>query len=467
MEIVHAPDKLANLLGGDEPPIHLGRPGGAPAALFNHALATLQWNLENLEEVEVSRLDVERSAKYLQSVVRFYKDEAQRQTAITELINEAIGENGEWGRVLSWADNIKPDSCWWYYEFLILVLELKSTLGLAGDALFQAVIDYSKIIPQERVRIPIAVASNPIAYLCLQYKRFREYSNFPIVLVGATANRLEISTAVCVGPVYVSKLLVLDLSLGFHASNNVIRLARTFKALSRCRADLRKYYDGVNNLFPPKLSCLYPNPTSVDPSIQLPELVYQKALSRAGEPTSALVDLGNTTTAIYVATLSGTSQEVVVKFTARYNEEAHRLLAKSQLAPDLHFCGRVVGNLYMVVMDHVDGKSIWQLQEEGTPVPAVVSEKAEEALKLLHARDIVFADLRDPNIMYVASKGSGQGSVMLVDFDWPAKDGEGRYPVLINPNNTWSDDVSPYGVMRKSHDLWQLDRLKALCNSGA
>ena len=150
-EIVHSPDKLASLLGGDEPPIHLGRPGGAPAALFNHALAILQRSLEHLEEVEVSRLDVERAAKYLQCVVKFYKDEAQYQMAITELINEAIGENGEWGRTLGWADSIRPDSCWWYYEFLILVLDLKNTLGLAGDALLQAIIDYSKIIPQERV----------------------------------------------------------------------------------------------------------------------------------------------------------------------------------------------------------------------------------------------------------------------------------------------------------------------------
>jgi hypothetical protein len=265
----------------------------------------------------------------------------------------------------------------------------------------------------------------------------------------------------------VTKLLVLDLSLGFHASDNIIRLARTFKALAHCRVDLRKYYDGVNNFAPHKLSCLYPSPTPVDPSKTLPKLVYQQFLSRAGHPTSALLDLGNTTTAIYIATLGDTSQEVVVKFTAHYNEAAHRILAEAQLAPTLHFCERVIGNLYMVIMDRVDGKSIWQLQEEGAPVPTVVSKKVEHALNLLHAQDIVFADLRDPNILHVASKGSGEGCVILVDFDWPAKDGEGRYPAILNPNNAWSDDVSPFGIMRKSHDLWQLARLKALCNPGA
>jgi len=285
-------------LGGDKPPIHLGWPGGPPATLFNHALATLQWNLEHLKEVEVSQLYVGHAAKYLQCAVRFFKDDAQRKTEITLLINEAIGETGEWGRALDWADNIKPDSCWWYYEFLILVLELKNTLGLSGDALLQAAIDYSKIVPREKIRIPIDVTSHPISYLCLQYKCFWEYFNFPIVLVGVTANRLKISIAICVGSVYVSRLLVLDLSIGFHASDNTIHLARTFKALSRCQADLRKYYDRVNNLILSKLSCLYPNPMPIDPFIQLPSLVYQQSLSRTGQPTSALVDLGNMATAI-------------------------------------------------------------------------------------------------------------------------------------------------------------------------
>ena len=96
---------------------------------------------------------------------------------------------------------------------------------------------------------------------------------------------------------------------------------------------------------PPKLSGLFPNPTPADLSDPpLPQLVYQQFLSRAGQPTSALVDLGNTTTATYIATLN-TRQEVVVKFTTRYNEMAHRLLADNNLAPKLHFCERVIGDL--------------------------------------------------------------------------------------------------------------------------
>ena len=86
----------------------------------------------------------------------------------------------------------------------------------------------AKSFHERRFDVVSSAALNTAVYLSSQYKCFREYCNFPIVLVGATANRLEISVAVCVGPIYVTKLLSLDLSLGFHASDNIIRLARVF-----------------------------------------------------------------------------------------------------------------------------------------------------------------------------------------------------------------------------------------------
>ena len=196
--------------------------------------------------------------------VTFHEDEAHRQKAIKELVNVAIGEKAKWTSTPGWTDSIKPDGSWWYNEFLILVLELRNTLGLSGDALLKAVIDYSKIIMREKVRCPTSAALNPVAYLCLQFKQFREFCNFPIVLVGATANRLEISVAVCVGSIYVSELLTLDLSLGFHASDNIICLARVFEVLSDCRKALQRYYGEVGRLRSPRLSCLFPCPTLVD-----------------------------------------------------------------------------------------------------------------------------------------------------------------------------------------------------------
>lgn len=62
---------------------------------------------------------------------------------------------------------IKPDRCDWYREFLIAVHELKNTSGIGGDAHFQAILDYCKIITLNKVRFPISTISNGVVYLCL------------------------------------------------------------------------------------------------------------------------------------------------------------------------------------------------------------------------------------------------------------------------------------------------------------
>lgn len=142
-------------MGCDEPVIHFGRPGGVPAAIFSPALATLQWRLDHLEKVKVSRPDVERAAKYLQCAVAFYEDEKFREKAIKDIVDDAIGEKGNWDVALTWANGIRSVGAWWYIsiiKFLFLVLEIKNSLGLTGDAILQAALDYAKVVSQEKVR---------------------------------------------------------------------------------------------------------------------------------------------------------------------------------------------------------------------------------------------------------------------------------------------------------------------------
>lgn len=84
-------------------------------------------------------------------MVKFYKDEG-REDMIRKLVDEAIGEPGKWRCPIDWAaSRITPDRCWWHDEFLILIGELKNTLGLSGDALYQAIVDYSKIVSRDKV----------------------------------------------------------------------------------------------------------------------------------------------------------------------------------------------------------------------------------------------------------------------------------------------------------------------------
>ena len=287
-----------------------------------------------------------------------------------------------------------------------------------------------------------------------------------MVLIGIAGSRLQISIAVCVGAIFVSDLVTIDLSRGFHGSDTTIRLARVFSALASCRRELEDYYNGIGPSPRSDSSFLYPHPITANKT-PLPAIKYDKYLGLDGSPIETVPDLGERSTAVYTGTLEG-GEQVLIKFTYRYNEKAHALLAEAGLAPRLHFFNPIVGNLFMVVMDYIpDAKSVWHLRDKGIPLPSNIPEEVEHAVSLLHDREIVFGDLRDGNILYIKSRegDATKGRVMLVDFDWAGSHGIDRYSATLNIHGGWAEGVSPYGLMRKEHDRWQMARLRKLCSS--
>ncbi|TFK19282.1 hypothetical protein FA15DRAFT_648623 [Coprinopsis marcescibilis] len=436
-EVVRSAEKVATFLQSRS--VCMDR---VPVAMFSPPLAKLQRNLDNLETLVPSCSDINHAAAFLGGAVQLCTTKQERQQNTEPHVDKLLGENGEWQETLEWAGNIKPDAIWWHNDFALLILELKNILGNDGDAVLHATVDYSKILMGEK------------------FKDLWGTCNFPVILLGISGKRIEVSAAVCAGPIYVSNLYRLDLALGFHASATLTQLARVFKALSSARTDLIIHYDKItaSSSAGLRLTAIYPNPTFVDG--RPPPLTFSKFTTRTGQSSLTLPNLGDAFSFIYNATLDSTGEEVVVKFTPRYNQAAHTILSNLGLAPKLHFCGRIVGDLYMVVMDRVNGKSLWHLLQEGTAIPAFVLEKVEEAISYLHDANMVFGDLRDANILYCLAS---DGGVFLVDFDWAGKDGQDLYPATLNTESRLEESVRPLGVMRKAHDIWQVDRLKHQC----
>lgn len=85
----------------------------------------------------------------------------------------------------------------------------------------------------------------------------------------------------------------------------------------------------------------------------------------------------------------------------------------------------------MVVMDYIEGKTA----AESASWPGDAREKVEEAVRKLHAAQLVFWDLRGPNIIF------SEGKVFLVDFDWAGKVNEARYPRNLSRSVTWSKEA--------------------------
>jgi hypothetical protein len=159
-------------------------------------------------------------------------------------------------------------------------------------------------------------------------------------------------------------------------------------------------------------------------------------------------------------------KRLVVKFTRTYNPDAHHLLATSGLAPKLHYVGPHAGGLTMVVMDYIHGTPAhWTV--DTNHLSEYVLKDIEEAVVLLHGKNLVFGDLRLPNTVILDGEDSRSAPsngrwAMLVDFDWCSLNGEGTYPATLNDSDDmqWHEEVERGGVMRKSHDLHLLERLR-------
>jgi len=100
---------------------------------------------------------------------------------------------------------------------------------------------------------------------------------------------------------------------------------------------------------------------------------------------------------------------ICVKFVTRYCEQAHRFLAKRELAPRLHVVERLPGGQYMVVMDDVsnDYISLFNFIQDN---PDLLSKDNEGTCNLflqmvrvcviqLHQEGLVHGDVRNTNIM--------------------------------------------------------------------
>ena len=281
--------------------------------------------------------------------------------------------------------------------------------------------------------------------------------------------RLEISTAIYTNGLYVDKLLSHEIFLDAWLSERVLRLGQIFTAVRNAVSELVEYYSGLSRRLEmpsPTVRHLFPDPLPVDPATPPPKLNYCGKLSHTGE----LADFSNQTSELikqtqrfttYRATMSVDDRqvEVVVKFTVQYNEAAHRLLANHGYAPKLHYSSRLVGGMYMVVMDYIDS----------LPLPLIKSgynrqdvyKDLEKAVMILHEKDFVFGDMRPRNIV-LESRNEATQQAMLIDFDWVGEHQVSKYPASWNRDTLFSHPhVCRMGLMDKAHDIYMLQQLKA------
>lgn len=134
-------------------------------------------------------------------------------------------------------------------------------------------------------------------------------------------------------------------------------------------------------------------------------------------------------------------KHVFVKFvSSTYGEDPHNLLAGAKYAPSLIWCGPVVGNRRMAIVEALIRARFPACQSERDI--ALVERDIIAAKNLLHANNYVHGDLRVPNMLI-----SGRRAY-LIDFDWSGEIGKARYPRDLNKDVTWP---LPADLLRRSY----------------
>ncbi|KAF8595571.1 hypothetical protein BDV93DRAFT_574716 [Ceratobasidium sp. AG-I] len=257
------------------------------------------------------------------------------------------------------------------------------------------------------------------------------------------------------GAVYLDRVVVQPLTeflwLGRHPWSNqrLDQLARVFHSLADSVKHLDTYYQTLSSAISVDPARFFPyHRHYTDENGKVVHFTYEESLLPQEQRLRALFK---------ARTSDG--KELVVKFVQTYCMRAHQLLADKRLAPKLLFdSGKQLSAAgdRMIVMEYVPSTDLHDFLRLDTTHPGsveleMVRQDVENALDILHKENLVFGDLRAPNVVVVKRGDRTRG--MLVDFDWSGTEGEARYPFGMNEVSIqWPEGVRKGALLRKVHD---------------
>ncbi|PKB94763.1 hypothetical protein RhiirA5_262869, partial [Rhizophagus irregularis] len=305
-----------------------------------------------------------------------------------------------------------------------LLIKIKNEIGTGKcDPTTQAAASYAKFYTQEK--------NQKLLKVC----------NLPCFIIGLAGPWICI-----LGAVYVEKPLVEPLTsfeplIFTNDRIHLNKIARLFKALSLGCERLRKYYDALPS------SVL----NTVDHQRFFPfirkfhEIYFDYKEKLFDDPRKLL----------WKAETQGEDRlTIVIKFTHSYNKKAHELCHSIGKAPRL-LCTSSAYTMRMIIMEYVDGQKLCDCCDlKGSEYKRIIKD-IEEAVDLLHKNGIVFADLRDSNILVIKNEDEYHG--MLVDFDWAGEDNKDLYLAFMNADINWPTGAEDNKVLKKKHDIHWLD----------
>ncbi|KAL5523338.1 hypothetical protein ACEPAF_1605 [Sanghuangporus sanghuang] len=406
-----------------EYPIHNGVPyerTGHYVSIYSRALGALKDAIRNPSEEPLSADLLQKIHSFIYDSATLYESEDPRRKKMILHLQDILKRHVHERYRIEGAelDGIIFQE---YYGGIVpfLCVDVKDTVGSGADGAYQGACGWRKFIVQNETT-------------------FRKTCS-PSVIISIMGPYINISGAVFAREFIVESFTgYIFLGGGVSMDDRVIEVARIFRAISVALNELEAEYDVSKTS---NAVLMMPRPGFRD--ADAPELQFVKRLFEDDEHNAK---------AMFLAKLQ--EKDVLVKFTHRYNGEAHRALDSEGRAPTLHFVGDIVGGLKMVVMEYIDGETVHDLEGRNRLLPANAYEDFKRALELLHQQGIVHGDYRMANLLVKDGRG------YVVDFDWCGKHSEARYPPTLNDFDiVWADGVARGSLMMKEHDCHLFSKL--------
>jgi serine/threonine protein kinase len=232
-----------------------------------------------------------------------------------------------------------------------------------------------------------------------------------------------------------------------HWTDEITRnaIASSLDAFRNTIDRLEGYYKNLKTLaLAPPVVRMFPYPTSYkDEKGQEIKFTYRSRIDRK---------------LVFSASVDGSveNEDLCVKFTKRYSEEAHQFLANLGYAPKLRKVTSLPADWTMVVMDFSQYHGLFDLFLPSLESASLIKSKIRDIIQKLHDNGFVHGDIRNTNILVDPKTLTTKDgcSVHLIDFDWAGRDQEVKYPARVNNISVRRPDgVSDGELITKSHDM--------------
>ncbi|KAF4565403.1 hypothetical protein EYR36_001974 [Pleurotus pulmonarius] len=422
-------------------PTYNGRPNsriGPPITIYNRTFAIIRDRLKDLSKESLAPDLVVDTSRLFDAAAVIYDNGDEREDATYPILERLLGVlfDRKAGASYGTGKAAESDAASVFEledgsKAIIAHAEHANELGLAGQSGVQGLLTLRKHLAST------------------DYTKLRNSSHCPCLLITIAGPYVCFAGSIHVD-VFSTQQLTDYIYLGaddLHRTERVEEVSKIFGIFRDALNDLKAYYSSLTLSHMPSPARLYPSPmykTHPPGPIQFIERLRFPGWDDESYHCS-----------LFKAKLG--DEPVIVKFCETYGEEAHTIVAAAGLAPRLRFVGALCGGGKMVVMDDANGEPASVALQSLKVLPSTVIKDLESALDILHANDLVYGDLRLPNII-VRQEGS-QWRASLIDFDWSGAAGAVCYPPNLNTPAFWGIGAGPCLPILKEHDLGMLELL--------